>query len=55
MHLSLEADIEYYYDKCTDYHKHYLLIEVTLANGTNQRRMEMESVSRYLGEHILKR
>lgn len=67
MHLSLEADllpkthasggevdIEYYYDKCTDYPEHYLLIEVTLADGTNQRRMEMEPVSRHLGEHILK-
>lgn len=67
MHLSLEADllpkthasggeadIEYYYDKCIDYPEHYLLIEVTLADGTNQRRMEMEPVSRHLGEHILK-
>lgn len=33
---------------------HRSLIEATLADGTNQRRMETEPVSRHLGEHILK-
>lgn len=49
-----EADIEYWYDACKDYPEHCMLLEVTLADGTNQRRMEMEPVSRHLGEHILK-
>ena len=29
------------------------MIEVTLADGSNQRRMEMEPVSRHLGEYCL--
>lgn len=49
-----EADIEYWYETCKDYPEHCMLLEVTLADGTNQRRMEMEPVSRHLGEHILK-
>lgn len=48
-----EADIEYWYEGCKDYPAHCMLLEVTLADGTNQRRMEMEPVSRHLGEHIL--
>ena len=46
-------DITYKYDACVSYPKHTLLLEATLANGTNQRRMEMEPVSRHLGEYIL--
>lgn len=48
-----EADIEYWYDACNDYPAHCMLLELTLADGTNQRRMEMEPVSRHLGEHLL--
>ena len=48
------ADIEYLYDKTEYYPAHCLLIEATLSDKTNQRRMEMEPVSRHLGEYILK-
>lgn len=66
MNLSLDADllpvthaagghedITYKYLETADYPAHTLLIEATLANGTNQRRMEMEPVSRHLGDYIL--
>lgn len=66
MNLSLDADllpithaagghedITYKYEATTDYPKHTLLIEATLANSTNQRRMEMEPVSRHLGDYLL--
>lgn len=66
MNLSLDADllpvthaagghedITYHYDETEDYPEHTLLLEVTLANKTNQRRMEMEPVSRHLGEYLL--
>ena len=42
------SDFEY------DYGDHKLMIEVTLTDGTNQRRAEMESVSRHLGQMLLK-
>ena len=48
-----EADIVYEYSACPEYPEHSMLLEATLADGTNQRRMEMEPVSRHLGEHIL--
>ena len=48
-----EADIVYEYAACSDYPEHSMLLEATLADGTNQRRMEMEPVSRHLGEYIL--
>lgn len=48
------ADIIYEYEECHDYPRHSLLIEATLADGTNQRRMEMEPVSRHLGDFLLK-
>ncbi len=48
-----EADIVYEYAACNDYPEHSMLLEATLADGTNQRRMEMEPVSRHLGEYIL--
>ncbi len=48
-----EADIVWKYEKTEDYPKHTLLIEATLADGSNQRRMEMEPVSRHLGEYCL--
>ena len=48
-----EADIVWEYNETDWYPKHTLLIEATLADGSNQRRMEMEPVSRHLGEHRL--
>lgn len=48
------ADIAYLYDKTAYFPAHCLLIEATLSDKTNQRRMEMEPVSRHLGEYILK-
>lgn len=66
MNLSLDADllpithaagghedITYKYEATTNYPAHTLLIEATLANRTNQRRMEMEPVSRHLGDYML--
>lgn len=41
------ADFVYIYDN------HHLMIEVTLTEKTNQRRAEMESVSRHLGNLLL--
>ena len=48
-----EADLVFQYEAENGYPKHSLLIEVTLADSTNQRRMEMEPVSRHLGEYML--
>lgn len=48
-----EADLVFQYEAESGYPKHSLLIEVTLADSTNQRRMEMEPVSRHLGEYML--
>lgn len=49
-----EADLVWEYQKTKDYPAHCLLLEATLADNTNQRRMEMEPVSRHLGNHLLK-
>ena len=49
-----EADIVYEYEATKDYPAHTLLLEATLAESTNQRRLEMEPVPRHLGNHILK-
>lgn len=49
-----EADIVYEYSATKDYPAHTLLLEATLADSTNQRRMEMEPVSRHLGDYILR-
>ena len=49
-----EADIVYEYKQTPDYPEHSLLLEATLADSTNQRRMEMEPVSRHLGNHRLR-
>lgn len=49
-----EADIVYEYHKTADYPAHNVLLEATLADSTNQRRMEMEPVSRHLGNHLLR-
>jgi len=46
-----EADIVWKYEASDSYPKHTLLIEATLSDGTNQRRMEMEPVSRHLGDY----
>lgn len=48
------ADIIYEYDACSFYPEHSLLIEATLSDGVNQRRMEMEPVSRHLGDYRIK-
>ena len=44
-----EADIIIQYSKSKVYEKHKLMLEATLTNNTNQRRAEMEPVSRHLG------
>lgn len=49
-----EADIVYEYNQTADYPEHALLLEATLADSSNQRRMEMEPVSRHLGQHLLR-
>lgn len=49
-----EADIVYEYSQSDFYPAHSLLLEATLTDKTNQRRMEMEPVSRHLGNHILR-
>ena len=46
-------DITYKYEATEDYPAHTLLLEATLASSTNQRRMEMEPVSRHLGDYLL--
>ncbi len=48
-----EADIVWKYELTYAYPAHTLLIEATLADGQNQRRMEMEPVSRHLGDYCL--
>lgn len=48
------ADIIYEYEACEDFPKHSLLLEATLADGNNQRRMEMEPVSRHLGDYRIR-
>ena len=48
-----EADIVYEYSETSYYPAHCLLLEATLADRNNQRRMEMEPVSRHLGEHLI--
>lgn len=66
MNLSLDADllpithaagghedITYKYEATESYPAHTLLIEATLTNKVNQRRAEMEPVSRHLGEYLL--
>lgn len=49
-----EADIVYEYSETESYPEHTLLLEATLADSTNQRRMEMEPVSRHLGRHLIR-
>lgn len=48
------ADIIYEYDSCPDYPSHSLLLEATLSAKNNQRKMEMEPVSRHLGDYRAK-
>lgn len=48
------ADIIYKYNENINYPAHDLLIEVTLTDKANQRRMEMEPVTRHLGQYLLK-
>lgn len=49
-----EADIVYEYEATEYYPEHTLLLEATLADSTNQRRMKMEPVSRHLGMHLIR-
>lgn len=49
-----EADIVYEYSATEAYPEHTLLLEATLSDSTNQRRMEMEPVSRHLGKHLIR-
>ncbi len=49
-----EADIVWEYPETESYPEHSLLLEATLAERTSQRRMEMEPVSRHLGNHLLR-
>lgn len=49
-----EADIVYEYSETESYPEHTLLLEATLTNSTNQRRLEMEPVSRHLGRHLIR-
>ena len=49
-----QADIVWKYtEKGDSYHSHTLLLEVTLAEKDSQRRLEMEPVSRHLGEYLI--
>lgn len=48
------ADIIYEYESCDSFPKHALLLEATLTEKNNQRRMEMEPVSRHLGDYRIK-
>lgn len=47
------ADIEYLYPQSAHYPAHILLIEATLSEKAGQRRMEMEPVSRHVGDYML--
>lgn len=49
-----EANIVYGYETTECYPEHTPLLEATLADSTNQRRMEMEPVSRHLGRHLIR-
>lgn len=46
------ADIVYEYNENDKFPEHNLLLEATLSDSTTQRSMEMEPVSRHLGECI---
>lgn len=65
LHLTLDADnypkthalgglpdLLFKYSSTNNYVEHSLLLEATLSDGTNQRRMEMEPVSRHLFKQI---
>lgn len=49
-----QADIVYLYNKTMYYPEHTVLIEATLAEYTGQRVLEMESVTRHIGDYGLK-
>lgn len=48
-----KSDITYDYEATNNYPEHTVLIEATLSYGTHQRNMEMEPVSRHLGNYLL--
>ncbi|MDD2376483.1 MAG: AlwI family type II restriction endonuclease [Clostridia bacterium] len=47
-----KADIVYEYKNNISYPEHNMLLEATLSESTNQRRMEMEPVSRHLMREV---
>ncbi|AQP53820.1 hypothetical protein CBF34_10365 [Vagococcus penaei] len=49
-----QADLLIKYEDFDDIKDHNLMIEVTLTKDSNQRRAEMEPVSRHLGEYKIK-
>lgn len=49
-----DADVVYQYKSYEGVSDHTLLIEATLAESTGERVMEMEPVSRHLGNHLLR-
>lgn len=49
-----DADIVYEYSQAEEYPAHCLLLEATLVDTGNQRNMELEPVSRHLGQHLLR-
>lgn len=49
-----EADVIYKYIQTANYPEHTLLIEATLSEKVGQRKMEMEPVSRHLGDYLIK-
>ncbi len=48
-----KVDIIYKYDKTNIFPEHAVLLEATLTNNQNQRRAEIEPVSRHLGDYLL--
>lgn len=47
------ADIVYEYEENVSYPAHKMLLEATLSEKTAQRKMEMEPVSRHLGDELI--
>lgn len=47
------SDIVYEYEATKSYPKHTMLLEATLAEKVGQRVMEMEPVSRHLGDYLI--
>jgi hypothetical protein len=50
----IHCSCNWLFEKSPVYPTHSLLLEATLTDRTNQRRMEMEPVSRHLGNYVLR-